>query len=122
MRSGPAASFGSAWRRCCAWNPDWLIVQNPDALALTRTEPLWRALPALRGDRAVLLPGLPFGRMDFPPSANRLLGLIGLPVLFGARQRDGLAEAVADLWALFYHHRPEPSQVEALHRPALSPA
>jgi iron complex transport system substrate-binding protein len=57
--------------------------------------------------------------MDFPPSVNRLLGLIWLPVLFGVRPRDGLAEAVAAFHALFYHRRPEPSQVEALLRPAL---
>ena len=116
---GPGGLVQISMEQVLAWNPDWLIFQNPDALALARTDPLWRALPAVRAGRAVLLPGLPFGWMDFPPSVNRLLGLIWLPVLFGVRPRDGLAEAVAEFHALFYHHRPELSQVEALLRPAL---
>jgi iron complex transport system substrate-binding protein len=119
---GPGGLVQISMEQVLAWNPDWLIFQNPDALALTRTDPLWRALPAVRQGRAVLLPGLPFGWMDFPPSVNRLLGLIWLPVLFGAAPRDGLAEAVAAFHALFYHRRPEPSQIEALLRPALPAA
>ena len=119
---GPGGLVQISMEQVLAWNPDWLIFQNPDALALTRTDPLWRALPAVRAGRAVLLPGLPFGWMDFPPSVNRLLGLIWLPVLFGAAPRDRLAEAVAAFHALFYHRRPEPSQIEALLRPALPAA
>lgn len=119
---GPGGLVQISMEQVLAWNPDWLVFQHPDALALTRSDPLWRALPAVRAGRTVLLPGLPFGWMDFPPSVNRLLGLIWLPVLFGARPRDGLAEAVADFHALFYHRRPEPRQVEALLAPALPPA
>ncbi len=102
-----------------AWNPDWVIAQHPDALALAKRDPLWQAVPAARAGRIVLLPGLPFGWMDFPPSVNRLLGLVWLPVLFGVRPAAGLAEAVAEFHTLFYHRRPEPAQVEALLRPAL---
>jgi len=119
---GPGGLVQISMEQVLAWNPDWLIFQNPDALALTRTDPLWRALPAVRQGRAVLLPGQPFGWMDFPPSVNRLLGLIWLPVLFGARPRDGLADLVTEFHTLFYHRRPEPSQVEALLRPALPAA
>jgi iron complex transport system substrate-binding protein len=50
---------------------------------------------------------------------NRLLGLLWLPVLFGLRPRDRLAEAAADFHALFYHRRPDPAQLAALLRPAL---
>lgn len=102
-----------------AWNPDWLIVQHPDFLALTRTDPLWRALPAVRRGRVALLPGQPFGWADFPPSVNRLLGLLWLPVLFGARPREGLLEAALDFHEMFYHRRPEPAQIAALLGPAL---
>lgn len=105
-----------------AWDPDWIVAQHPDVPELARRDPLWRALAAVRGGRLVLLPGLPFGWMDFPPSVNRLLGLIWLPALFGLRPRGELAEAVTEFHALFYHRRPEPAQVEALLRPALPPA
>ncbi|MBX9751153.1 MAG: hypothetical protein K5Q68_16305 [Roseococcus sp.] len=73
----------------------------------------------MRANRLVLAPGLPFGWVDFPPAVNRLLGLIWLPVLFGVAPAESLAERVSDFHALFYHRRPEPSQIAALLRPAL---
>jgi iron complex transport system substrate-binding protein len=102
-----------------AWNPDWIIAIHPDFMTTAKTDRLWSAVPAVRAGRVALAPGLPFGWVDFPPAVNRLLGLMWLPVLFGLRPRAGLAEAVADFHALFYHRRPEPAQIEALLRPAL---
>jgi iron complex transport system substrate-binding protein len=101
-----------------AWNPDWVIGIHPHFPAHARADALWQALPAVRAGRVVLAPGLPFGWVDFPPSVNRLLGLLWLPVLFGARPRTGLEQAVSDFQALFYHRRPEPAQVAALLGPA----
>jgi iron complex transport system substrate-binding protein len=102
-----------------AWNPDWVIAIHPGFLETIAADRLWAAVPAVRAGRVVLAPGLPFGWVDFPPSVNRLLGLLWLPVLFGLAPREGLADAVADFHALFYHRRPEPAQVEALLRHAL---
>jgi iron complex transport system substrate-binding protein len=118
---GPGGLVQISMEQVLAWSPDWVIAQHPDLMTLARQDPLWRAVPAVRAGRLVLLPGQPFGWMDFPPSVNRLLGLIWLPVLFGARPRDGLAEAVADFHALFYHRRPDPAQIAALLGPALPP-
>jgi iron complex transport system substrate-binding protein len=119
---GPGGLTQISMEQVLAWSPDWVIAQHPDLLALARQDPLWRAVPAVRAGRLVLLPGQPFGWMDFPPSVNRLLGLIWLPVLFGARPRAGLAEAVADFHALFCHRRPDASQITALLSTALPPA
>jgi len=47
-------------------------------------------LRAVRERRLVQAPGLPFGWVDSPPSVNRLLGLMWLPVLFGVAPADGL--------------------------------
>lgn len=102
-----------------AWNPDWVIAIHPGFRETIATDRLWASVPAVRAGRVALAPGLPFGWVDFPPSVNRLLGLIWLPVLFGLSPREGLADAVADFHALFYHRRPEPAQVEALLRHAL---
>ena len=116
---GPGGLVQVSMEQVLAWNPDWIILQHPDALALARTDPLWRSLTAVRQGRVALLPGLPFGWLDFPPSVNRLLGLIWLPVLFGVRPREGFGGAVADFQALFYHRRPEPALLEPLLRQAL---
>ena len=102
-----------------AWEPDWVIGIHPDFPAHARQDPVWRSLRAVRDGRLACAPSLPYGWVDFPPSVNRLLGLAWLPVLFGARPADALPAAVADLYALLFHRRPEPAQVEALLRPAL---
>jgi iron complex transport system substrate-binding protein len=102
-----------------AWEPDWVIGIHPDFPAHARQDPVWRSLRTVRDGRLALAPSLPYGWVDFPPSVNRLLGLAWLPVLFGARPAEGLPGAVSDLYALLFHRRPEPAQVEALLRPAL---
>jgi iron complex transport system substrate-binding protein len=116
---GPGGLTQISLEQVLAWNPDWVIAIHPDFPAHARQDPLWRALPAVRANRLVLAPGLPFGWVDFPPAVNRLLGLIWLPVLFGLVPAESLAERVSDFHALFYHRRPEPSQIAALLRPAL---
>lgn len=116
---GPGGLAQVGMEQVLAWNPDWVVAIHPDFPGFARTDALWRALPAVAAGRLALAPGLPFGWVDFPPSVNRLLGLLWLPVLFGQRPAAGLAEAVAAFHALFYHRRPEATQVEALLRPAL---
>ncbi|MGX9961694.1 ABC transporter substrate-binding protein [Roseomonas sp. F4] len=116
---GPGSIAQVSVEQALAWNPDWVIASHPAFPDFAQADPLWRALPAVRAGRLVLGPGLPFGWVDFPPSVNRLLGLLWLPVLFGLRPAAGLAEAAADFHALFYHRRPEPVQIAALLRPAL---
>ena len=116
---GAGGLAGIGMEQVLAWNPDWVIGIHPDFPGFARADPLWQALPAVRAGRLALAPGLPFGWVDFPPSVNRLLGLLWLPVLFGLRPASGLAEAVAGFHALFYHRRPEAAQIEALLRPAL---
>jgi len=102
-----------------AWNPDWVISIHPDFPAFARGDRLWSALPAVRQGRLAASPFLPFGWVDFPPSVNRLLGLLWLPALWGLAPRAALPGAVADFHAAFLHRRPDAAQVEALLRPAL---
>lgn len=116
---GPGGLTPISLEQVLAWNPDWVIAIHPDFPAHARQDPLWRALPAVRANRLVLAPSLPFGWVDFPPAVNRLLGLIWLPVLFGVAPAEGLAQRVSDFHALFYHRRPEPLPIAALLRPAL---
>lgn len=57
-----------------AWDPEAIVTLDPGFARAASDDPLWRR----RGDggrrRLLLLPGLPFGWIDRPPSVNRLLG------------------------------------------------
>ena len=67
-----------------AWDPDWVIASDARFFATAPADPVWGTLRAVRDGRIVLAPSLPYGWIDAPPSVNRLLGLVWLPVLFGA--------------------------------------
>lgn len=97
-----------------AWDPDWIIAAAPDFLRHARTDQAWHTLRAVRQARIVLAPQLPFGWLDSPPAANRLLGLMWLAALFGLVPADALPVRVAAFHALFYHRRPTPAQVTRL--------
>jgi len=102
-----------------AWDPDLIIATDPRFAAGARTDPVWSGLRAVRAGRVAVAPTVPDGWVDFPPSVNRLLGLLWLPVLLGARPAEGLAGRIAELHALLYHHRPDEAQLAPLLGAAL---
>ena len=103
-----------------AFDPDWVIAGDPRFFAAAPADPVWSALRAVRAGRIVLAPGVPHGWIDAPPSVNRLLGLVWLPVLFGAQPADALEARVADLYGLLFGRRPDPAQLAPLLRDAMS--
>lgn len=119
---GPAGARGIAQvsvEQALAWDPDWIITTDPAFIPHAQTDPAWRALRAVRQGRLVQAPKTPFGWVDAPPTVNRLLGLMWLPVLFGVAPADALAARVEAFHALFYHRRPTADQVRDLLAPAL---
>lgn len=101
-----------------AWDPDWLIGIDPAFAAFALQDPVWRLLRAVREGRFVIVPTLPYGWVDFPPSVNRLLGLVWLPSLFRQEKAEALVGPLTELYARLFHRRPEPAQIAALLRAA----
>lgn len=102
-----------------AWDPDWVIAGDPRFFATASVDPVWGTLRAVRTGRIVLTPSLPYGWIDAPPSVNRLLGLIWLPVLFGTQPADTMVDRLIDLYGLLFGRRPDPAQLEPLLRDAM---
>ena len=58
---------------------------------------------------------LPFGWVDFPPSANRLIGLWWLAkILYPELFSENIREIARDFYARFYHVRPTEAQIDAV--------
>lgn len=97
------------------WNPEVILTTDPNFWKSAWTDPRWRAVKAVRERRVYLSPQLPFGWFDFPPGANRLLGLWWTGKLLYPRAFDvDLRVKAAEFHRLFYHREPTAEQLDAL--------
>ena len=98
------------------WNPQVILTTDPNFWNSVWTDPRWRAVRAVEQNRVYLSPHLPFGWFDFPPGANRLLGLWWAgKLLYPQTFADvDLRAKVSEFHRLFYHREPTAAQLDAL--------
>jgi iron complex transport system substrate-binding protein len=98
------------------WDPPVIVTNDPNFYADVWKNPTWSAsLTAVRTKRVYLSPHLPFGWFDFPPGANRLIGLVWLSqILYPDLFQFDLKREVATFYRLFYHREPTPQQIDKL--------
>lgn len=98
-----------------AWNPEVIITSDPHFYRAVWTDDRWAGVAAVKSRRVHLAPHLPFGWFDFPPGANRLIGLYWAGrALYPAAFPDDLRARAAEFFELFYHRRPSDAQLDAL--------
>jgi iron complex transport system substrate-binding protein len=94
------------------WNPDVIITIDQDFAATVRSDPAWAGVKAVREGRVHLSPKMPFGWVDFPPSVNRLIGLMWLgAVLYPTLFPDDLTALTREFYTRFYHVTPSGAQI-----------
>ena len=98
------------------WNPEVVLTTDPEFWRNAWSDPRWRAVTAIERKQVFLSPHLPFGWFDFPPGANRLLGIwwagkLLHPEAFGDVD---LAAKVREFHRRFYHQVPTPAQLDAM--------
>jgi iron complex transport system substrate-binding protein len=97
------------------WDPQVIVTNDPNFYRDVWKLPVWNALSAVRAKRVYLSPHLPFGWFDYPPGANRLIGLIWLSdILYPEVFRHDLPREVAEFYRLFYHQEPSAEQLKRL--------
>ena len=97
------------------WNPEVILTTDPNYWASVWTDQRWRGVKAVQAKRVYLSPNLPFGWFDFPPGANRLLGIWWAGKLLYPKEFDfDLRAKVAEFHRLFYHREPTAAQLDAL--------
>ena len=104
QEAGKASLARVSMEQLLAWQPEAIFTQDRNVYqALRQKTGLWGTLAAVQAGRVYLLPNLPFGWMDSPPSLNRLLGLIALPALLYPDAPHGdWKKQIQDYFALFY--------------------
>jgi iron complex transport system substrate-binding protein len=98
------------------WDPPVIVTNDPNFYREVWKSPVWSTtVSAVRKKRVYLSPHLPFGWFDYPPGANRLIGLVWLSeILYPDLFRADLRKEVAQFYKLFYHREPTAAQIDAL--------
>jgi iron complex transport system substrate-binding protein len=97
-----------------ALDPDVLIFQSAGMRQVVGDSTQWRALRATQEHHAYVVPDMPFGWLDEPPSINRLLGLAVLSARGG-----GAVELAATFNAVVYGRVPTSEQLDAIRQSLL---
>ena len=98
-----------------AWQPDFIIVIDPAFYQSVWHDPLWQQLAAVRARHVYLAPAWPFGWVDEPPAANRLIGLRWLAkLLYPSRFPEDVRAEARRFYALFYQQEPSDAQLDQL--------
>ena len=86
------------------WDPD-VILFAPDSIYDTvADDPVWRQLTAIREGRYYEVPFGPYNFMGFPPSVQRLAGMLWLPkLLYGDAAPYDLQSELTEFYGRFYH-------------------
>jgi iron complex transport system substrate-binding protein len=105
------------------WNPAIIVTNDPNFYRDVYKLPVWNGVSAVTKKRVYLSPHLPFGWFDYPPGANRLIGLVWLAqILYPDLFDFDLKKEVATFYKLFYHREPTAAQIDALlSEPGVSP-
>ncbi len=94
------------------WNPEVIITNDPNFYREVWSKPEWSMIKAVRSKRVFLSPHLPFGWFDYPPGANRLIGLKWLAnLLYPDEFKYDLAKEIDSFYSLFYLQKPSAEQI-----------
>ena len=87
-----------------SWNPD-VILFSPDSIySIVGSNHDWRNVSAIKSGRYYEVPMGPYNWMGFPPSVQRLLGMMWMSELLYPDTVDfDLYEKVSEYYQLFYH-------------------
>jgi iron complex transport system substrate-binding protein len=92
------------------WDPEVVVTLDRAFAAAAAASPLWRVRPGGGRRRLLLLPDLPFGWIDRPPSLNRLLGCAWLADPGG--RREALGDLERRLYGASLRSPPAPQWIE----------
>ncbi len=86
------------------WNPDVILFAPDSCYATVGSDPLWSGVAAIQNGTYYEVPFGPYNWMGFPPSVQRILGMLWMAKLLYPDAADyDLYTEVAAYFRLFYH-------------------
>ena len=97
------------------WDPDVILFAPESIYDTVADDPVWQRLTAIREERYYEVPFGPYNFMGFPPSVQRLAGMLWLPkLLYGDAADYDLQSELTEFYARFYHCTLNDAQYHAL--------
>jgi len=104
------------------WNPDYLIINSRSSAGIDSAmvanllkDKVWQSLDAVKNNRILVVPTVPFNWIGRPPGINRLIGIRWLASeLYPKIAHLDMAQEVSRFYSLFYHVRLTEGQIKAL--------
>jgi len=97
------------------WNPDCILFAPGSIYAEVGTDSMWQNITAIKNGTYYEVPEGPYNWMGFPPSVQRLLGMLWMAKLLYPEEADyDLFEEVKNYYKLFYHCAFTPEQYAEL--------
>ena len=86
------------------WNPDVILFAPGSIYATVGEDPIWSEITAIKTGCYYEVPMGPYNWMGFPPSVQRILGMLWMAKLLYPDAADyDLYEKIAEYFKLFYH-------------------
>ena len=101
------------------WDPEVIIVYNPQFYATVRTDPVWQDITAVKTGRVYLVPRTAYSWFTAPPGVNRIIGIPWTAkVLYPDRFQDmDLEGLVREYHELFLHISLSDDQIRDILNP-----
>ncbi|MBO4695912.1 MAG: ABC transporter substrate-binding protein [Lachnospiraceae bacterium] len=97
------------------WNPDVILFAPGSIYSSVKDMPEWQAVKAVQTGEYYEVPFGPYNWMGFPPSAQRLLGMMWMSkLLYPEKAGYDLYDEVREYYRLFYHADLTKEQYEEL--------
>ena len=103
------------WNNSSPGSPISFSPSMPASTIRSGTTRLWQQVRAVQQKHVYHAPSLPFGWVDEPPAANRLIGLRWLGgLLYPSLFREDIRAETRRFYALFYQQEPSNEQLDQL--------
>lgn len=97
------------------WDPDYIIFAPDSIYDTVGEDPNWQTMTAIQNGNYYEVPACPYNWLGFPPSVQRLLGMMWMEKILYPEAADyDLYEEVAEYYRLFYHCELTEAQYEEL--------
>lgn len=108
------------FEQLAAYDPDWIVTQDPSLAERISSYSRWQALRAVREGRVLLAPQVPFRWLDRPPSYMRLLAMHWLAERIQPRPYTlDVAKATQEFFKLFFQRELDATAVQAVLNPGV---